>query len=111
MLTNTSFHVSNVNRSGLPPNVSDALISIRQEWESVAEGTSLLHYESPVGLLLFDIVAKLDISAEEQRHFLGSVLFDKWLNLWQSKVDSKKGMCRRIPFFHIDLYRMKSYME
>lgn len=77
MLTNTSFHVSNVSRSSLPPNVSDALISVRQEWESVSEGTSLLHLESPVGLLLFDIVAKLDIPTEEQRYLLGSALFDE----------------------------------
>jgi hypothetical protein len=77
MLTNTSFQVSKVSCSNLPPNVSDALISVRQEWELVAEGRSLLHCESPVGLVLFDIVAKLDIPAEEQRHLLGSVLFDK----------------------------------
>ena len=77
MLTNTSFQVSKVSRSSLPPNVSDALISFRQEWESVAGGTSLLHCESPVGLLLFDIVAKLEIPTEEQRHLLGSELFDE----------------------------------
>jgi len=77
MLTNTSFQVSKISCSSLPPNVSDALIHVRQEWEAVAEGTSLLHCASPVGLLLFDIVAKLDIPPEEQRHLLGSALFDE----------------------------------
>lgn len=77
MLTNTSFQVSKVSRSSLPPNVSDTLISVRQEWESIAGGTSLLNCESPVGLLLFDIVAKLGIPADEQRDLLGSALFDE----------------------------------
>jgi len=77
MLTNTTFQVSKLTRSSLPPNISDALISVRQEWESVAGGTSLLHCESPVGLLLFDIVAKLDIPAEAQRHLLGPALFNE----------------------------------
>ncbi len=77
MLTNTSFQISKVSRSSLPPNVSDALISVRQEWESVAGGTSLLNCESPVGLLLFDIVTKLDIPAEDQRLLLGSALLDE----------------------------------
>ncbi len=77
MLTNTSFQVSNVRCSSLPPNVSDALISVRQEWESVSEGTSLVHCEGSVGLLLFDIVAKLDIPTEEQRYLLGPALFDE----------------------------------
>lgn len=76
MLTNTSFQISEVGSSSLPSNVSDALINVRQEWELVAGGTSLLHWESPVGLLLFDIVAKLGIPAEEQRQLLGPALFD-----------------------------------
>ena len=76
MLTNTTFQVSNVSCSSLPTNVTDVLISVRQEWELVAGWTSLLHCESPVGLLLFDIVAKLGISTEEQRRLLGSALFD-----------------------------------
>jgi len=77
MLTNTSFQISKLGSSSLPSNVSDALTNVRQEWELVAEGTSLLHWESPVGLLLFDIVVKLGISAEEQRHLLGPALFDE----------------------------------
>lgn len=77
MLTNTSFQVATVSCSSLPPNVLDALISVRQEWELVAGGARLLDCESSVGLLLFDIVAKLGIPTEEQRHLLGSELFDE----------------------------------
>jgi len=76
MLTNTTFQVSNVSCNSLPKHITDVLISIRQEWELVAEGTSLLQCESPVDLLLFDIVAKLGIPTEEQRRLLGSALFD-----------------------------------
>jgi len=77
MLTNTSFQISKSGSSSLPSNVSDVLTSVRQEWELVAGGTSLLHCESSVGLLLFDIVAKLDIPTEEQRHLLGPTLFNE----------------------------------
>ena len=36
-----------------------------------------INCDSPVGLLLFDIVAKLGIPADEQRDLLGSALFDE----------------------------------
>lgn len=77
MLTNTSFRVSTAGARSLPTNVFDVLTDIRQEWEAVTNGESLVHYEGSVGLLLFDIVTKLDISAEEQRRILGPVLFDE----------------------------------
>jgi len=76
MLTNTSFQASKLSDSGIPASVMNALLSVRKEWE-VAGQTSLLRCECPVGLLLFDIVTKLVISAEEQRYLLGSVLFDE----------------------------------
>ena len=76
MLTNTSFQASKLSDSGIPASVMNALLSVRKEWEVTGQ-TSLLHCECPVGLLLFDIVTKLDISAEEQRYLLGSVLFDE----------------------------------
>jgi hypothetical protein len=77
MLTNTSFQTRNVVTQSLPTKVLDIFINIRQEWELVAGGTSLMHCESPVGLLLFDIVVKLGIPAEEQRRLLGPALFDE----------------------------------
>ena len=80
MLTNTSFQTSNVDSCILPARVRDALMNVRQEWELVAEGESLLHYKGSVGLLLFDIVTKLDISDEERRSLLGSALYDAVMN-------------------------------
>ena len=76
MRTNTSFQASKLSDSGIPASVMNALLSVRKEG-AVTGQTSLLHCECPVGLLLFDIVTKLDISAEEQRYLLGSVLFDE----------------------------------
>ncbi|MBX3039038.1 MAG: hypothetical protein KF758_19155 [Anaerolineales bacterium] len=60
-----------------PNTIIDVLIKVRQEWELVAEGKSLLNHEGRVGLLLFDIVTKLNISTEDQRYLLGSSLFDE----------------------------------
>lgn len=99
MLMNTTFQVSKLTRSSLPPNISDALISVRQEWESVAGGTSLLHCESPVGLLLFDIVAKLGIPAEEQRRLLGSTLFDDVTRFVTKQGCFRDGDAPARPYF------------
>jgi hypothetical protein len=47
------------------------------DWELVAKGGSLLHYEGSIGLILFDIVTKLNVPIEEQRFLLGLSLFDE----------------------------------
>lgn len=61
----------------LQPRVIDALTDIRLEWECAAEGKSLLYRECSVGLLLFDIVSKLQIPVDDQRFLLGAALFDE----------------------------------
>jgi hypothetical protein len=57
--------------------VIQALAHVRSDWEATADGTSLLYQEGSVGLILFDIVSKLNVSIEEQRSLLGSALFDE----------------------------------
>ena len=57
--------------------VLDALTNVRMDWELVAKGGSLLHHESSIGLILFDIVTKLNVPIEEQRFLLGKSLFDE----------------------------------
>lgn len=65
------------SRSSLQPQVIDALTNFRLDWEAAADGGSLLYQKSSVGLVLYDIVTKLNVSAEEQRFLLGSTLFDE----------------------------------
>lgn len=77
MPTHTSFQISTVSDSNSPTNTLDVLTNVRQEWELVAEGKSLLQCEGLVVLLLFDIVTKLDVPVDEQRHLLGPALFDE----------------------------------
>lgn len=77
MITNTPFQIFGVSAHDLPANMLDVLINIRQEWELTTDGRSLLYCQGSVGLLLFDIVTKLDIPLDEQRRILGSVLFDE----------------------------------
>ncbi len=95
MLTNASFQSCNVVAQSLPTIVLNTLINIRQEWELAAGGTSLVDCECQVGLFLFDIVVRLDIPVEEQRHLLGPTLFDEVTKFVISKVNLKIGVCRR----------------
>jgi hypothetical protein len=57
--------------------VVESLALLRKEWEAAAEGESLLNIEGSVGLLLFDIVNRLELTVEEQRVLLGKDLFDE----------------------------------
>jgi hypothetical protein len=50
-----------------------ALATIRQEWEQVAEGESLIQVQSSVGLL--DVATKLGLTQEEQKSVLGTRLY------------------------------------
>jgi hypothetical protein len=69
--------VSHESHSALQPQVINALTDVRADWEAAANGTSLLYQESSVGLVLFDLVTKLNVPIEEQRFLLGSALFDE----------------------------------
>ena len=70
--------VSDTSRSSLQPQVIYALTSVRLDWEAAAaDDGSLLHQEGSVGLVLFDIVNKLNVPVEEQRLLLGPALFDE----------------------------------
>ena len=69
--------VSHESYSSLQPQVIHALTHVRSDWEATANGTSLLYQEGSVGLILFDIVSKLNVPVEQQRFLLGSALFDE----------------------------------
>ena len=69
--------VSHESHSCLQQQVIHALTHVRSDWEATADGTSLLYQEGSVGLILFDIVSKLNVPIEEQQFLLGSSLFDE----------------------------------
>ena len=48
---------------------------LRQEWEQAADGDSLINVPASVGLLLFDVTARLGLTQEEQAQVLGDQLF------------------------------------
>jgi hypothetical protein len=52
----------------------DALASLREEWQSVIEESSLLDVTCPVALLLFDICTRLGLDPYEQGVVLGENL-------------------------------------
>jgi hypothetical protein len=69
--------VPHESHSSLQPQVIHALAHVRSEWEATADGTRLLYQVGSVGLILFDIVSKLNVPIEQQRLLLGSSLFDE----------------------------------
>ncbi|MEP7136681.1 MAG: hypothetical protein ABI904_17275 [Chloroflexota bacterium] len=60
--------------------VLENLSGLRKEWEAVAEGDSLIDLSVSVGLLLFDVTAKLGLTEDEQTLVLGGRLFKEALN-------------------------------
>ncbi len=54
-----------------------ALAELRQEWQQVTKGGSLLKVETPVGLLLADIADRLEITSQERHVFLGGKLINE----------------------------------
>ena len=65
----------------LPDRVTvlENLSVLRQEWEQAAGGDSLLNVPASVGLLLFDVTARLGLTQEEQAQVLGEQLFSEAL--------------------------------
>ena len=58
----------------------ESLALLRKDWEVAAEGESLLNIEGSVGLILFDIVSRLELNVDEQRVLLGNALFEEMKN-------------------------------
>ena len=52
-------------------------ISLRLEWETAADGGSLINVSASVGLLLFDFTTKLGLTPEEQSIVLGGRLYNE----------------------------------
>lgn len=77
MTTNFALQTSDEKHCSVQSQMIDALTNVRLDWELAANGKSLLHHEGAVGLILFDIVTKLNVPLEEQRFLLGPVLFDE----------------------------------
>jgi hypothetical protein len=57
--------------------ILDALTNVRVDWELAANGKSLLYHKGSIGLILFDIVTKLDNPIKDQQILLGPSLFDE----------------------------------
>ena len=54
-----------------------ALAEFRKEWQEAVNGGSLLKIESPVGLVLADIVDRLELTSQERYAVLGGTLINE----------------------------------
>lgn len=77
MNTQPSFQIPDVQPASFQTPMIETLTAIRKEWESVADGKGFLHLQGSVGLILFDIVTRLNVPVDEQRILLGSALFEE----------------------------------
>ena len=77
MTTQFGSEIFDKQLQSVQPQIIEALTNVRIDWELVAKGKSLLYHEGSIGLILFDIVTKLDVPIEEQRFLLGPSLFDE----------------------------------
>lgn len=66
-----------------------ALASLREEWQQIAQGGSLLKLETPVGLLLADIAEKLELTAQERHVVLGGKLQNEVDAFMETRVSRK----------------------
>lgn len=100
MLTNASTQVSvNNDPASSVDGLIGTLICIRREWESAADGQSLLHHQGSVGLLLFDIVTKLEVSIELQHRILGSDLFEEATEFCNKSVLNRLALDMPAPSY------------
>ena len=54
-----------------------ALADFRREWQTIAEGKSLVEAEAPVGLVLADIADWLQLNPQEGQAMLGGKLINQ----------------------------------
>jgi len=54
-----------------------ALADFRREWQTIAEGKSLIEVEAPVGLVLADIADWLQLNSQERHAILGGKLINQ----------------------------------
>jgi hypothetical protein len=75
------FLTHEITQTILPDRVSvlENLSALRQEWEQAVDGVSLINTPASVGLLLFDVTARLGLTREEQTQVLGEQLFKEAL--------------------------------
>ncbi|MBE7433120.1 MAG: hypothetical protein HS100_04340 [Anaerolineales bacterium] len=66
-----------------------ALAELREEWQVMAQGATLLDVEIPVGLLLNDIATRLQLSPQERYVLLGGELINDVNNFLDTRIAKK----------------------
>ena len=66
-----------------------ALAEFRKEWQEAAGGGSLLKVETPVGLILADIVDRLELTPQERYAVLGGRLINEVDAVQEERVSAK----------------------
>jgi hypothetical protein len=66
-----------------------ALAEFRKEWQEAVNGGSLLKVESPVGIVLADIVDRLELTSQERHVVLGGRLINEVEAVREDRVRRK----------------------
>ena len=70
-------------------HVVQALADFRREWQTIAEGKSLVEVEAPLGLVLADIADWLQLDPQERHAILGGKLTSQINCLMKEQVSVK----------------------
>jgi hypothetical protein len=66
--------------------VVQILADFRREWQTIAEGKSLIEIEVPVGLVLADIADWLQLDPQERQAMLGGKLISQINHVMEERV-------------------------
>jgi hypothetical protein len=69
--------------------VIESLTKFRQEWQSLANGQSLLDVQASVGLILADIIDKLELTEQEKVIVLGRNLINQVDAFSEQKIKAR----------------------
>lgn len=69
-----------------------ALAQFRDEWQKIVNGRSLLKVETPVGLLLADIVDRLELTTQERHVVLGGKLINEVDDFMETRIARKLSL-------------------
>jgi hypothetical protein len=69
--------------------VIESLTKFRQEWQSLANGQSLLDVQASVGLILADIIDKLELTEQEKVIVLGRKLINQVDAFSEQKIKAR----------------------
>ena len=85
----SQLNLEGVTEPSYRAQVIQVLADFRREWQTIAEGKSLVEVDAPVGLVLADIADWLQLNPQERHAILGGKLMSQINCLMEEQVSLK----------------------